>query len=68
MKPTRYLPMGGFALGCKERECLKCRKDFCSTGPGNRICPRCSHINSQQKGGRFTPPPVNFNRKEVEGP
>jgi len=23
------------------RQCLKCNRDFKSTGPGNRICKRC---------------------------
>lgn len=28
------------------RICLKCDKEFQSTGPGNRICPGCSHTQS----------------------
>jgi hypothetical protein len=31
----------------KMRTCLRCDKDFPSTGVGNRICVKCSHINSQ---------------------
>jgi hypothetical protein len=26
---------------CKSRKCLSCSSDFQSSGPGNRICPRC---------------------------
>lgn len=26
----------------KERRCLRCEKQFRSTGPGNRICPHCT--------------------------
>jgi hypothetical protein len=28
-----------------DRECLKCRKLFLSTGPGNRICRPCDYKN-----------------------
>lgn len=28
--------------GRKRRMCLGCREDFSSSGPGNRICPKCS--------------------------
>jgi crossover junction endodeoxyribonuclease RusA len=30
----------------KPRTCLKCGKPFDSTGPGHRICPRCTRINA----------------------
>ncbi|XZE55948.1 RusA family crossover junction endodeoxyribonuclease [Planctomycetaceae bacterium SH139] len=33
------------------RTCLRCRKVFDSTGPGDRICGRCSAINSQLPEG-----------------
>ena len=29
-----------------ERTCLKCGKKFRSTGPGNRICKKCTRINA----------------------
>lgn len=29
----------------KKRECLKCGIKFDSTGPGNRICPKCARKN-----------------------
>lgn len=29
------------------RPCLKCRKEFCSTGCGNRLCKRCNDDNSR---------------------
>lgn len=25
----------------KKRVCLRCDREFHSTGPGNRLCPRC---------------------------
>lgn len=28
-----------------KRTCLKCNNKFNSTGPGNRICPRCNSKN-----------------------
>lgn len=31
----------------KPRTCLKCGKTFDSTGPGNRICPRCNRENDK---------------------
>ena len=31
----------------KKRTCLKCNRLFNSTGPGNRICPRCQQINNR---------------------
>ncbi len=30
------------------RQCLKCQKDFSSSGPGNRICKRCTRINNSR--------------------
>lgn len=32
-------------LPTKKRICLRCNKKFNSTGPGNRICPKCSQHN-----------------------
>ena len=29
------------------RMCLKCQKNFISTGPGNRICPNCQRMNER---------------------
>ena len=29
------------------RICLKCRNEFPSHGPGNRICPKCQKKNSE---------------------
>lgn len=31
----------------KKRYCLKCRKQFLSKGPYNRICEKCSLINER---------------------
>lgn len=41
-----HLNPGTFQLKptCRKR-CLKCRIEFDSFGPGNRICPRCAGIN-----------------------
>ena len=33
--------------GRASRVCLKCGKDFPSTGPGNRICKPCTRINAR---------------------
>ena len=48
------------------RKCLKCQGDFSSTGPGNRICRRCTYINNQQCASRRPPPASNYDRREVE--
>lgn len=29
------------------KQCLKCNKEFESTGKGNRICPKCNYKNTQ---------------------
>lgn len=34
-------------MDIKQRTCLKCGQPFDSTGPGNRICPRCHKINDR---------------------
>ncbi len=34
-------------MEAKKRTCLKCNKLFDSTGPGNRICPRCRQSNDR---------------------
>jgi hypothetical protein len=34
-------------MDAKQRTCLKCGKEFASTGPGNRICKRCAQINNR---------------------
>lgn len=31
----------------KQRQCMKCRKMFDSTGPGNRICRNCNSANAR---------------------
>ncbi|MCX5671303.1 MAG: hypothetical protein NTU94_08315 [Planctomycetota bacterium] len=33
------------SLLAAQRGCLKCGHKFASTGPGNRICPRCCNAN-----------------------
>jgi hypothetical protein len=33
--------------------CLKCRKPFSSTGPGNWVCPQCNVQNSKYSGRAF---------------
>jgi Zn finger protein HypA/HybF involved in hydrogenase expression len=53
----------------KIRTCLKCSGEFKSTGPGNRLCPKCQATN---KSVRHTRPisPVRGSRtkgKSVEG-
>ena len=41
-----HLNPGTFQLKPTHRKrCLKCRVEFDSFGPGNRICPRCAAIN-----------------------
>jgi hypothetical protein len=34
----------------RERRCLSCGGQFASTGPGNRICPRCKHRDAWKSG------------------
>jgi tRNA(Ile2) C34 agmatinyltransferase TiaS len=34
-------------MNAKQRTCLKCGRRFESTGPGNRICKRCTRINAR---------------------
>ena len=29
------------------KDCLKCRKEFDSEGPWNRICPQCIRVNDK---------------------
>ena len=29
------------------RVCLKCQREFFSSGPGNRICKKCTRINDR---------------------
>lgn len=36
-----HLDPKGFAT----RTCLKCNRQFSSTGPGNRICGKCQTVN-----------------------
>lgn len=31
----------------KQRTCLKCNRGFDSSGPGNRICRKCSQANAK---------------------
>jgi hypothetical protein len=37
-----------------QRTCRKCLKPFPSTGKGNRICPKCTVINSKLYDKRTT--------------
>ena len=52
----------------KKRSCLKCNKEFDSTGPGNRICFKC---NGQNESMRATAQASGGNgrvvRKSIEG-
>ena len=34
-------------MDTKPRTCLRCGKAFDSTGPGNRICPKCAKNNAR---------------------
>lgn len=43
----------------KERTCLKCQLPFLSAGPHNRICPRCSAVNSKIYAPLQSPAPFN---------
>lgn len=47
-------------MQAKRRTCLKCNRLFDSTGPGNRICKRCSQINARLP--RFTEEQLQMQR------
>ena len=36
----------------RERRCLSCSRPFASTGPGNRICRKCKHLEAWMSGAR----------------
>lgn len=36
----------------RERRCLSCNRPFASTGPGNRICRKCKHLEAWVSGTR----------------
>lgn len=36
----------------RERRCLSCSRPFASTGPGNRICRKCKHLEAWVSGAR----------------
>lgn len=42
----------------KRRRCLKCTRDFPSTGPGNRLCEDCNEENTRLPR-RLTEEPLN---------
>jgi hypothetical protein len=54
----RHRPQG-------ERRCLSCGGQFASTGPGNRICRKCKHLNAWKSGVRDFAAPGAFRREDM---
>jgi hypothetical protein len=53
-------PSGHHSQQQGERRCLSCRRPFASTGPGNRICRKCKHLDAWKSGVRDFAAPGAF--------
>ncbi len=50
--PRKTLVLAGAAAGGRFRPCLTCRREFLSSGPGNRMCDLC-RASGDETGGDY---------------